>query len=372
MWKSPIKEQQAMSSVPVHVGLDYHTTFIQVCVVDAAGKAVANRKCANAVGEIVRCVEGLGQVRRVAIEACCGATDFAEDLAAATGWRVSLAHPGYVARMKHNPDKTDYGDARMLAELCRVGFIAEVWPAPLAIREMRALVRAREDGVKRVRAVKCRVLAVLREQRIAEPVFSRWTLGWVAWLKAEASISRAGRLVIELALAELAWIKGAVARVERELEELTRDDPVVKKLREIKCVGRVTAWVLRAIVGRFDRFRTGKQLARFCAVTPRNASSGERTADAGMIRAGDMLLRGVLVQLAHRLVRFDPRWAAFAARMRRGGEGRGPAPTGVIVGAVANRFTRRLFHQMKGVPQQVNGATRSGADEARKEVGVAA
>ena len=358
-----------MSSVPVYVGLDYHTSFVQVCAVNAEGASVVNRKCPNAVGQVVRCVEGFGVVKRVAIEACCGAADFAEDLAAATGWCVSLAHPGYVARMKHNPDKTDYGDARLLAELCRVGFIAEVWPAPERIRELRALVRAREDHVKRVRAVKCRVLAVLREQRIAEPKLSRWTKGWVAWLGADPSISRAGRVIIELALTELAWIKATIARVERELEELTADDPVVTKLRSIKCVGKVTAWVLRAMVGRFDRFRTGKQLARFCAVTPRNASSGERTADAGMIRAGDMLLRGVLVQLAHRLIRFETRWKTFAERMRSGGERRGPAPIGVIVGAVANRFARWLFHQMKGVPQH---ETRSGTGEVKKEVSSAA
>jgi len=374
MWKSPIKEQQVMNSVPVYVGLDYHTSFVQVCIVNSEGAAVVNRKCANAVGEIVRCVEGLGEVKRVAVEACCGATDLAEDLAAATGWCVSLAHPGYVARMKLNPDKTDYGDARMLAELCRVGFIAEVWAAPSAIREMRALVRAREDCVKRVRAVKCRVLALLREQRIAQPKFSRWTKAWVAWLVSEHSISRAGRVVIELAMAELAAIKGMIARFESELEDLTRDDPVVKKLRGIKCVGKVTAWVLRAIVGRFDRFRTGKQLARFCAVTPKNASSGERVADAGLIRAGDMLLRGVLVQLAHRLIRFDARWKTLADGLH---EGR--APTGVKVGAIANRFVRWLFHQMKGVPQHTIETSKDGTDGKkigtggeRKEMSVAA
>ena len=42
---------------------------------------------------------------------------------------------------------------------------------------------------------------------------------------------------------------------------------------------------LRAEIGRFDRFDTGKQLSRFCGVTPRNASSGNRQADAGLIKA---------------------------------------------------------------------------------------
>ena len=39
------------------------------------------------------------------------------------GWEVHLAHPGYVRRLRQNPDKTDHSDARLLADLQRVGFI---------------------------------------------------------------------------------------------------------------------------------------------------------------------------------------------------------------------------------------------------------
>ncbi len=30
---------------------------------------------------------------------------------------MDLAHPGYVPRMKQNPDKSDFTDAQMLADL---------------------------------------------------------------------------------------------------------------------------------------------------------------------------------------------------------------------------------------------------------------
>ena len=78
----------------------------------------------------------------------------------------------------------------------------------------------------------------------------------------------------------------------------------------------MTAWTLRAEVGRFDRFRSGKQLARFCGLSPKNASSGQRQADAGLIRAADPQLRTVLIEAAHRLARLDPRWWALAGRRR--------------------------------------------------------
>jgi transposase len=332
-----------MERVPVYVGLDYHSGSIQVCAVDGEGVVRLNRRCGNSVAEVMASVRTAGEPRRVAVEACCGAADLAEELAAA-GWSVSLAHPGYVARMKLSPDKSDYGDARMLAELCRVGLMPEVWLAPQRVREMRALVRFRSDQIRRRRTLKMRILAVLREQRIAPPGLGRWSRGWLAWLSSCAEISEAGRWIIEEHLREMTELEARVGRVHEQLARLTENDQVVRRLMEMPGVGEVTAWTMRAMIGRFDRFRTGKQLARFCAVTPCNASSGTRRADSGLVRAGDPDLKSVLVLAAHRLCRFDPRWSSLAARLRLAGK---PAP--VIIAAVANRWVRWMHHEMQEV-----------------------
>ena len=119
-------------------------------------------------------------------------------------------------------------------------------------------------------------------------------------------------------------------------------DPLVKKLLTIKGIGLITAVTLRAEIGRFDRFRTGKQLARFCGLSPRNASSGQKQADAGLIQAGNKELKSLLIEAAHRLIRCEERWTALAARLSsRGKKGC------VVVAAVANRWLRWLFHQVQ-------------------------
>jgi hypothetical protein len=53
--------------------------------------------------------------------------------------QVSLGHPAYIARMKSSPDKTDFSDGRLLADLTRVGYLPCVWLAPQSIRELRQL-----------------------------------------------------------------------------------------------------------------------------------------------------------------------------------------------------------------------------------------
>lgn len=345
-----MEKTASSESVPVFVGLDYHTKGIQVCVVDAQGKVRRNKRCGNSILEIAEQIEPGWSVQRAAVESCCGAADLAEAIAEQLRWTISLAHPGYVNRMKHNPDKTDYADARMLAELARVGMIPPVWLAPKPIRELRLLVRLRADLVGRAKAVKTRILGVLRLQRIAEPakaeIGGRWHKKWLRWLESDAAgISEQGRFLIALHQRELSMLAEQIKSVETQLRRLTKDDTVVARLLSIKGIGEITAWTMRAIIGRFDRFTTGKQLARFCGLTPRNASSGERVADAGLIKAGDRLLKSVLVEAAQRLRRFEPRWKELSQKM----EGRGKA-TSLIIAAVANRWVRALHHQMTEEP----------------------
>jgi transposase len=336
-----------MENVPVYVGLDYHSKSVQVCVVDASGRVLANRSCGNSVLEIASVIRSGWTVARAAIESCCGAADLAEALITELRWPLSMAHAGYVARMKHNPDKTDYADARMLAELSRAGLIPPVWLPPRSVRELRLLVRLRADLVGSVRAVKVRLLAVLRQQRIVEPTgFGRWCRRWLAWLTDEGSgLSEQGRFTVEVYLEELAALRSRVARVEARLRAATAEDAMILALKKIKGVGEVTAWTMRALIGRFDRFTSGKQLSRFCAVTPRNASSGERVADSGMIRAGDPQLKTVVIEAAQRLRRYEPRWRELSLSMAERGK-----PASVIIGAVANRWLRGLYHQMKVLP----------------------
>src|SRR5438105_5964662 len=102
-----------MCSLPVFAGLDYHDASVRVCVLEGDGRQLANSDCPNDWQAIAKFVQRFERPVRAAIESCSGAANLAEELASRAGWSVALAHPGYVARMKQNPDKTDYHDARM-------------------------------------------------------------------------------------------------------------------------------------------------------------------------------------------------------------------------------------------------------------------
>jgi transposase len=331
-----------MSKVTVYVGLDYHKDSIQVCIMDTGGKVLANRRCPNQVEALVRLVATFGNDVHAAVESCTGAAALADELATRHGWSINLAHPGYVARMKQTPDKTDWGDARVLADLIRVGYLPKVWLAPEDVRQLRTLVRYRQQLVARRRAIKLRITALLRDARVEEPC-SRWSKAWFAWVPTAEGLGSEARWVLNNHIREYQHINTMIVEAEHRLCEVTADDPVIARMIDLKGVGLITAATIRAEVGRFDRFNTGKQLARFCGLSPRNASSGQRQADAGLIQAGNPQLRATLIEAAHRLMRFDPRWAALAGKLRGAGK-----PACVVVAAVANRWVRWLFHQVEG------------------------
>lgn len=332
-----------MASVDVFVGLDYHQDQVQVCVLNREGKVLCNQSVPNHTKTIQRVAQRYGKVNAAAVEACCGSAHLADELVE-HGWSISLSHPGFVTRMKQNPDKTDFGDARLLADLVRVGYLPKVWLAPAQLRRLRHLVRHRHTLADQRRNVKLRIRALLRENRIRSPKHcNAWTKAWLHWVKTDAPLEGEDRWLMNEHLDELQRLLLKIREVEKMLKERADDDAVIAKLLEFKGVGMITAVTMRAEIGRFDRFRNGKQLSRFCGVTPRNASSGNRQADAGLIKAGNPQLRRVLIELAHRLINsMDKRWFGLATKLLSQGKKKN-----VVVAAVANRWVRWLHHQVQ-------------------------
>lgn len=330
-----------MSSITVSVGLDYHPGSVQVCVLDASGKVLANGTRGNCSEELDRAVRLHGDRIQGAIEVSPGAAHLAHELVTRFGWSVDMAHPGYVARIKQSPDKTDYSDARLLADLTRVGYLPKVWFVPPEIQDLRAVTRHRAELAQQKRTTKLRVRAMLRNHRLRAP-WNAWTKAWLNWLRSEAQLGEHARWVLDRHLRELERLTAEIKIVDQRLAELTASDRFVQLLLDQHGIGLVTAVTMRAELGRVDRFRTAKQLSRFCGVSPRNASSGSRQADAGLIKASNPELRRVLIEAAQRLIRFDAHWKDFGEQMRDRGK-----PYCVIVAAVANRWLRTMYHPLK-------------------------
>ena len=337
-----------MSSLPIFVGLDYHQDSVQACVLDADGNQLSNCSLPNDADAIFKHCESIGTIQSVAIEACCGAANLADELTD-KGWTMNLAHPGFVSRMKQSPDKTDYTDAKILADLIRIGYLPSVWLAPQSLRELRRMVRYRQQICDEQKRIKLRIRALLRENRIKPPkdangkTINAWTIAWLDWIgSTEAGLSEQDRWIMQRHLANYSRIRLELKEAEKQLQEIADKDKVIQKLLTYESVGLITATTIRAEIGNFGRFKTGKQLSKYCGLSPRNASSGKRQADAGLIKTGNPQLRSVLIEMAYRLVyRKNKDWVELANRLFAKGK-----KSNVVVAAVANRWVRCLHYEM--------------------------
>lgn len=339
-----------MTSVQFFVGFDYHTSFVQVCILDKSGKVKSNIKCHNSSQRIITHLKTFGELNqfKAGIEACCGAADLTAEMNKAAGMigenrLVRLADPAVIARMKKSPDKSDFSDARIIADLARVDWLPEVWLPDAETRDLRNVVRTRQQLAKERTANKLRITAMLRNERVKLEMTS-WTKAWINAVKSCNKFGVCGQFSIKAHFEKLEFNNRQIKEAELMMEQCTKNDPMVQYLLTQKGIGLVTAVVLRAELGMASRFKNGKQMARYCGLTPCNASSGKRQADAGLIRAANNDLRKVLIELAHRLVRYDGPWKTLYQNMRRAGK-----PACVAICAVANRWVRSQYHALKSV-----------------------
>ncbi|MFG0247744.1 MAG: IS110 family transposase [Phycisphaeraceae bacterium JB051] len=329
-----------MDTLTHYVGLDYHQNSLQVCMMDQQARIQCNRRIDNDLVSLLPLLHRAGGVSKIAIEACEGAAQLGEALAEAGSWTVELAHPLYVNKLKGSTDKTDASDAKLLADLSRVGYLPKVWLPCASIRALRQLVNHRQRLVNDRKAIKLRVGAILRQQGV-KVAGTRWSKAWLDALVNETRLDESSHWLIDELLAELAFVSQRIETVCKRLKEQTTDDAVVKKLLEIEGIGPVTAWALRASIGRFDRFKRAKQLSRYCGLSPRNTASGERQTTGSLVGGVDKALRALLIEAAHRLVRTVGRWREMCDQLMRRGKRKN-----VAVAAVANRWMRTVHHRM--------------------------
>jgi len=83
----------------VFVGWDYHEDLIQVCVLDANGEVLGERRLPNDHRRVVKYVDGFDRRVHVAVEVGTGSSALADIPVNEAGWIVDLAHPGYVHRL---------------------------------------------------------------------------------------------------------------------------------------------------------------------------------------------------------------------------------------------------------------------------------
>jgi transposase len=299
-----------------YVGLDIHSKFIQICVLDSMGKFVRNEK----VRQIDQMVALLKQIQgpfQVCYEVSCGYGRYYELLSTIAS-RVVAAHPGKLRLIYKSKQKNDRVDAEKLAKLLLLDMVPTVHVPAAAVRAWRELITFRRNLVeKRTRAKNC-LRALLRNVGITPAKRpGLWTNGGLMWLKSLEFSQSMHTLQRDLLVQEIEAFNAQIRRVEVELAHDAKDNGAIVRLCSIPGVGLRTAEAFVAFLDDPARFSHAKSVGCYFGLVPRQDQSGTKNRLGHITRDGSATVRQLLTEAAWQGVRRSPTLRAFFERVQQ-------------------------------------------------------
>ena len=199
------------------------------------------------------------------------------DTLEAAGISTLLAHPYHLKIITQTAYKNDKADSEKLAELCRLDMIPESFVVNAAQRDMRELTRSRLALVDDTKAPRNRIHAIVARYPYKRPRGGLFTGDGLEWLQ-NLDLSKTDRLGADTHLAKLVFLRGRIARYEKRVAEIARDDPRARLIMTIPGIGYITAVTILAEIvdhGRFDSAEKLGLLRRTVAEAPQQRGDGQ-------------------------------------------------------------------------------------------------
>lgn len=287
-----------------YVGVDLHRRRSVIVVLDGDGTELWSRRIDNEPLALGLEIEKAGPGAEVVLEATWG-WYWAADVITNAGGRVHLAHPLGIAGFENRRVKNDREDARLLADLLRMGSLPESWIPPESVRYQRELVRYRRKLSQLRAGLKSQVHAVLGKEGLVPPMGHLWGPGGSDWLDetgmadAYETRVRSLRRIIKLYDTEITKLD---ARIAAEF----RDDVGYRAIQAICGVGPVLAGIFCAELADVTRFRSAKHVCSWAGLTPRHRESDTKVQRGSITKQGPPLVRWAAIEAVSKNHGGDP------------------------------------------------------------------
>jgi transposase len=236
------------------------------------------------------------QPRSTVIMEACGSSHYWGRKFQQCGHNVKLLPPVAV-RPYVQRSKTDRTDVKGMLEASRNTAIKAVPVKTESQQQLTALHRVRA-GWMSTRTMRINTLrGLLREFGIVFPVGTKALLSRVKETieDADAAIPMGVRDALNELVKEIGELEERIQSVEKQLKAIAAQTPTIERLRTIPGIGLLTATALVGFVGEAARFPSGRHLASYLGLTPREHSSGSRRHLGRITKHGDTYLRTLLI-----------------------------------------------------------------------------
>ena len=280
---------------------------------------VVSRRVSRA--KLAAAVEALAP-RTIAMEACATAHYWARAFLA-TGRQVRLINPRFVKPFVRG-SKNDAVDAEAIYEAASRPTMRFVPVKTCVQQDVQALHRIRDRLIAQRTALINHTRGLLAEYGIIHPKGAARFAALAREGLADAPLSILAHELFDGLLDELDALQRRITKLDERIVAICREDQTCRRLAALPGVGPLTATALAASVGDGRQFRSGRELAAWIGLVPRQYSTGGKTRLGGIGRRANHYLRKQLVHGARAVAirlgdRTDPRSSWLRALIERRG-----------------------------------------------------
>jgi transposase len=317
----------------VTVGLDIAKSVFQVHGVDVGGGVAIRRQLRRSqvlpfFAKLPACLIG--------IEACATAHYWARELGA-LGHQVKLIPPSYVKPYVKR-QKNDAADAEAICEAVTRPTMRFVEVKSPEQQSVMVLHRVRLTLMRQRIQLSNTIRGHMAEFGLVAPI-GREGLQQLIRLVEESDprVPDEARICLVFLVAQLQLVNLQILETDRRIRTSARSTEVGRRLMSIPGVGPLLASALVATVANPTAFKSGRNLAAWIGLVPKQNSSGGKDRLGGITKQGDRYLRQLLVVGALAVVRYAERhgtrrpWLVQLLAKR---------PTKVATVALANKIAR--------------------------------
>jgi transposase len=324
----------------VTMGLDLGKSVFQVHGVDAGGAVVIQRR-------LMRCKLLAFFAKQpaclIGMEACAAAHHWGRELSK-LGHRVRLMPPRYVKPYVKR-QKNDAADAEAICEA--------VTRANMRFVEIKTCEQQGTLVLHRVRLMLMRqrvqlsnaIRGHMAEYGLVAPVGRNGLQRLIAILNNsdDKRVPTVARASLAALASQLGLVNDQVLENDRQVRASARSTELSCRLMEVPGVGPVLASAIVATVPNPTAFKSGRDLAAWIGLVPRQNSSGGKEKLGGITKQGDRYLRQLLVVGALAVIRYAQRHGAKRPWLMHLLARRSPKVAAV---ALANKMARTIWAMM--------------------------
>lgn len=281
------------------IGLDLGDRKTHVCILGERGDVLVADQLASTKTGVSRLFAKLARCR-VALEVGTH-SPWMSRLIAGWGHEVIVANPRNVAWVVESRRKNDRLDAEKLARLAR--FDPKVL-SPVQHRSQQAqldLVEIRSRAV----LVEARTKIVNSARGQAKALGYRLASCDADLVDTDlaSELPKAARLLLQPLLEAVAGLTAQIQQSDQRIHEVAKRYPEIEMLTAISGVGELTALTFVLTIDNEQRFAKSRAIGAYLGLVPGQSQSGKSDPQQRITKEGDRMMRTLLVQCAHCILR---------------------------------------------------------------------